>query len=1166
MNIEKIIFSNLNSLCGTFSVDFTHPSLDNAGIFVITGNTGVGKTTILDAICLALYRSTPRLGRISDKGNQIMTRGCNACFAELYFGHKGRHYKVRTSQTRRRSGSDSPFAPPRQELSERSASGDWRLLLNGLNDISAFCENTLKLSFDNFCRCILLAQGDFSAFLRAKAAERSAVLENLTGTQIYGALGAKVQERRSACEKELASYQLREVMAPEARAELEQHLDAAKRELDRLGAQQAQRRERLALLQQIREKQRAREQARQQHQAALDAQEQFRRKEGQRLLLLQAQAAAQPAVVRCAEKRQQHRDHRSKRESKEQRLAELDARWRTQSEETLQAQAERIRAELVPLEKELAVLTARGDSDRAALTQAMAAQQKHEDELRGVQAELQRLMQQQAELRKLLEHSSGGSSLRAALSGLHTALKNWQQHPLSAQALPDAAELRLRGGQLQARQLELANGKSLEAHRQREQALRQAQDALRSYRKEQEREDACRQAVEQARNKAESLPALSQAEQKAEACRHAYETYSEIARAEEHLAALYRRLQHGELDCCPLCGHAGQPLREYRHAAEDRLAQLKQAWESAAQELRTLTRKHQAADTALQLAQQAHAGAVQAREEAQQAWALQRAALGLDEDAEHLTALITEQATRCRQLQELQAKLELLQQEQDCRQAQDGFLEQLVPHRAEQPATPAEAAELLRTLEQACAQHQAWEQRLQQGTQALTAQQAKELALTTQLQEARQALQGATERLQHTEVLAADKQGLLRDRWGGLSSQQELPRLAELQAALREHRELSVEEDKALQARSAAEQAMQQTLREVGLADEEAYRAIQPGEHEAEQLQQRSEELQKQCVRTEEAEQHLRRELDALCARSDGSADEEKLLTELSAGEELQKTKQAELKALEHQQLIDDTNLTANRETERSRAPLEQQLRRLALLSEVLGRTKDGFRSYAQQITFGILIRHANAQLRSISERYQLMAQPESLELRVRDEYLDEEGGRDCSNLSGGESFIVSLALALGLSQMVGEVSFDTLFLDEGFGTLDAQALEQVLSCLERLHERGKLIGIISHVDRLRERLLQHIDVIPGDTPGLSTINKHPAVTAEPAPVSNPESAEKELQRRILALVRQQPGARRQDIVGQLHSEKGLSARLKKLCEAGLLRLENRAYYPAEER
>ncbi len=1165
MNIEKITFSNLNSLCGEFSIDFTHPSLNDAGIFVITGNTGVGKTTILDAICLALYRSTPRLGRISDRENQIMTRGCSSCYAELFFGHKGRHYRVRTSQTRRRSGSDSPFAPPRQELSERSASGEWCLLLNGLSDISAFCENTLKLSFDNFCRCILLAQGDFSAFLHAKAAERSAVLENLTGTQIYGAIGAKVQEQRSACEKELARYQLRQdVMSPRERAELKQNLDATQRELDRLGAQQAQRRERLELLQQSREKQKVWEQAQQQHQAALAAQAQFNRQEGQRLLLLQAQATAQPAVVRCAEKRLQHRARRAQRETKEQQLATLDPQWKTQSEEALRAQAERIRTELVPLEKELAALAAQSDSNRAARAQAAAAKQKHEEELRAVQEELRRLMQQQTELRDLLEHAADGSRLRDALSGLRIALKNWQQHPLSAQALPESSELRQRAEALRAQQSELASGRTPEEHRQREEELRRALDALRSFRKAQEREDVCRQAVEQARNKAESLPALSQAEHKAEACRHAYETYSEIARAEEHLAALYQRLRQGELSYCPLCGHEGPPRHEYRHAAGNRLERLKQAWEEATQALRTLTQQHQSADTALQLARQAHASAAQAREEAQQIWAHQRAALGLNDDAERLAALIAKEAECCRHLQDLQARRERLQQEQDCRQAQDTFLAQLAPHRTEQPETPANAAELLRTLEQACAQYQAWEQRLQQATHALTAQQAKEHALTTQVQEDSQALQEATKRLQQTEALEADKQGLLRERWGGLSSRQELPRLAELQAALREHRELSAEEDKAFLARRDAEQAMQRALHEVGLADEATYHAIQPKEHEADQLQQRSEELQKQCVRTEEVEQHLRRELEKLRAQSDGSADEEQLRSEISTGEESLKTKQAELKTLEHQQLMDDTILAANQETERSRAPLEQQLHHLNLLSEVLGKTKDGFRSYAQQITFGILIRHANVQLRSISERYQLMAQPESLELRVRDEYLDEEGGRDCSNLSGGESFIVSLALALGLSQMVGEVSFDTLFLDEGFGTLDARALEQVLSCLERLRERGKLIGIISHVDRLRERLLQHIDVIPGDTPGLSTIDRHPAVKAEPSPVSNPESVEKELQHRIVALVRRQPGVRRQDIARNLNSDKGLSPRLKKLCEAGLLRLENKAYYPAE--
>ena len=146
------------------------------------------------------------------------------------------------------------------------------------------------------------------------------------------------------------------------------------------------------------------------------------------------------------------------------------------------------------------------------------------------------------------------------------------------------------------------------------------------------------------------------------------------------------------------------------------------------------------------------------------------------------------------------------------------------------------------------------------------------------------------------------------------------------------------------------------------------------------------------------------------------------------------------------------------------------------------------FRNFAQGLTFEMMTVHANRQLRKMTDRYLLIRDPsQPLELNVIDNYQAGEI-RSTKNLSGGESFIVSLALALGLSQMASRnVRVDSLFLDEGFGTLDDEALETALSTLAGLHQEGKLIGVISHVPALKERIGTQIQVTPG-TGGRSSL------------------------------------------------------------------------------
>ena len=140
------------------------------------------------------------------------------------------------------------------------------------------------------------------------------------------------------------------------------------------------------------------------------------------------------------------------------------------------------------------------------------------------------------------------------------------------------------------------------------------------------------------------------------------------------------------------------------------------------------------------------------------------------------------------------------------------------------------------------------------------------------------------------------------------------------------------------------------------------------------------------------------------------------------------------------------------------------------------------YRNFAQSLSFELVLHYANAQLAQMNDRYSLRINPElgsKLDLFVEDHYQGAEL-RSVKNLSGGESFIVSLALALGLSQMVaGNMRLESLFLDEGFGTLDEDSLDIALSSLANLHRSGKTIGIISHVAALKERISTQIQVIP---------------------------------------------------------------------------------------
>jgi exonuclease SbcC len=161
-----------------------------------------------------------------------------------------------------------------------------------------------------------------------------------------------------------------------------------------------------------------------------------------------------------------------------------------------------------------------------------------------------------------------------------------------------------------------------------------------------------------------------------------------------------------------------------------------------------------------------------------------------------------------------------------------------------------------------------------------------------------------------------------------------------------------------------------------------------------------------------------------------------------------------------------------------------QQLaeRRWGKLSELIG-SSDGkkFRNYAQQFTLDVLLGYANAHLAQLARRYRLervaSAGGPSLGLMVRDQDMGGEV-RGVNSLSGGESFLVSLALALGLASLSSNrVRVESLFIDEGFGSLDTDTLDQVMAVIDDLREGGRVVGIVSHVAELKDRIPERVEV-----------------------------------------------------------------------------------------
>ncbi len=207
MKILRLRFHNINSLKGDFTIDFTTPPLATTGIFAIIGPTGSGKSTILDAITLALYNRTPRTGSVSknqiENFGSVITQNTDSCFTEVEYEVNGKSYRSKWEISRARTGNLRDYEMELAELPD-----------NKLIDVKKYKipeknAEIIGLNYDQFVKSILLSQGEFAKFLKADANERGELLEKITGTEIYRQIGKATFEKNKEEKQKLDTLKLK---------------------------------------------------------------------------------------------------------------------------------------------------------------------------------------------------------------------------------------------------------------------------------------------------------------------------------------------------------------------------------------------------------------------------------------------------------------------------------------------------------------------------------------------------------------------------------------------------------------------------------------------------------------------------------------------------------------------------------------------------------------------------------------------------------------------------------------------------------------------------------------------------------------------------------------------------------------------------------------------
>lgn len=1186
MKILSIRLKNLASLAGEHFIDFESEPLAHAGLIAIIGKTGAGKSTILDAMCLALFNKIPRLkdsdGKLFDvDGSELLTnspltvlrRGTGHGFAELCFvAQDQKHYLARWEIKRARENASGKLQSVQRSL---KCLTDGVVVADKTKAVETHIQQITQLSFEQFTRAVLLAQSEVTAFLKARDNERGELLEYLTNSSIFAKIGQlafeKTKEVRLQREKLESVLGHIEIRSDEEIAELQQQFQQLQQHVQQLENEKNQFRQQQQWFEQRDKINKDIALKKQDYDLQLKAQENIAK---DRYLLSQLETFAEirPIVFQQQQLQKTLQQLAPQIQQKHNEFSALTTQFEQQK--TLYSQAEttlnqfqdfeqKHQTELAQVRKfvqERDYIAEEYKKTKIRLTQLESQQQPLIEQQQQLEQSIQNLSAQHTACLEQLKHSAQYAPLD---NGLHAHIQQLKQFIQQYQKVENTlgsiqqAQTQLKQDQNTFNSLitQFGTTQQIEQRIEQQSKLKETQqiylNQLDAIQQKLQHYFELKNEVFTSQNKFDAVQKQTQqleqdskkAEQDYQAAKTEREKLQQVLQQQrllhaENIEHLRAELKHGE--ACLVCGSTEHPYRDDESQISKALYALQQQ-----QELQSIQQEQQL----FQLWQKAQQQFTQSHTEQNQ---LQQQLQQLNEKVkthdhvlqQHVSqtniqldvSLTEHDITTKMQSLVLEASQTRQQLEKELLQLNQANKDQHVLHQNIQ-----NTLHQLQTVEHL-------QQQIQHIVDCLNAD--DKMAWSKQglsfSQQVLHALQQRSQQLEHAESLIKQKEqinqqlNVLKTNLTGLTTQQTecAQQLKDIEIKGKQNTDAAnqliitmtgsaeIKANEWLQQHDQQRQQLQSKYQQVKQSFEQARQHFEKQKNVLEQLQsqqqqnhasweqcetevttwltqhqnfvedQLSELLaisspQEQQIRSaiQQADRALSEANSALKTiqeqlnthlQSEPNIQLEQLTELINANQEILQQTTDQLDQLKLQLEVHQQNLAKQKKFADQIQLIQQQEHRWNKISSLIGDSKGKeFRDLAQQYNLDILLEYANQQLAMLSQRYTLKRLDNSLSLAIIDHDMDGET-RSVASLSGGESFLTALAISLAIANMAsGSMKIESLFIDEGFGTLDASSLHMVMNALDQLQSQGRKVILISHIQEMHERIPVQIQVQP---------------------------------------------------------------------------------------